>query len=74
MLRISGSPQADREPDPLDDTRIHPELYSLAVSMCSKALGSRRSINNNDDEQLVVEKAISRPERIEALDLVVKLC
>ena len=74
MLRITGIASEERDPDPLDDARIHPEVYKLAVSMCSKALEGSKSSSTNDDDQLVVELAISERfnKRIEALDLVVK--
>lgn len=65
----------EREPDPLDDMRIHPEHYNLAVSVCGKALESSKRTATADDDQLVVEQAINKRnrERIEALDLVVRL-
>ena len=74
VLRIKRSAiDLEREPDPLDDMRIHPEHYTLAVSMCSKALeGSKRTAD--DDDQLVVEQAINarHRDRVEGLDLAVR--
>lgn len=76
MLRIRRSAiDLEREPDPLDDMRIHPEHYTLAVSVCSKALeGSKRTVADDDDDQLVIEQAINarHRDRVEGLDLAVR--
>lgn len=75
VLRIRRSASdLEREPDPLDDMRIHPEHYTLAVSVCSKALEGSKRTANDDDDQLVVEQAINarHRERLGTLDLSVR--
>lgn len=72
-LRIKQSALVE-EPDPLDDTRIHPQYYTLAVSLCNKALEGSKHTVDDDDDQLIVEQAMRKhPDRILALDLVVGL-
>lgn len=69
-LRIKQSALVE-EPDPLDDTRIHPQYYTLAVSLCNKALEGSKHTVDDDDDQLIVEQAMRKhPDRILALDLV----
>ena len=75
VLRIRRSAiDLEREPDPLDDMRIHPEHYTLAVSVCSKALEGSKRTAGDDDDQLVVEQAINarHRDRVEGLDLAVR--
>ena len=75
VLRIRRSAiDLEREPDPLDDMRIHPEHYTLAVSMCSKALEGSKRTADDDDDQLLVEQAINARHRdqVAGLDLAVR--
>lgn len=75
VLRIRRSAiDLEREPDPLDDMRVHPEHYTLAVSVCSKALEGSKRTADDDDDQLVVEQAINgrHRDRVEGLDLAVR--
>ena len=51
----------DQTGDPLDQTRIHPELYDLAKKICTEAL-------DKDDEE-VVENVMQDPKPLESLDL-----
>lgn len=76
VLRIKRSlNELVQEPDPLDDTRISSEHYTLAVSMCAKALEGSKYTFDDDDVGLLVEKAMQERhhERILSLDLVVRL-
>ena len=54
--------------------RIHPEHYTLAVSVCSKALEGSKRTADDDDDQLVVEQAINarHRDRVAGLDLAVR--
>ena len=61
----------NEELDPLDDTRVHPESYKWAISMCQQALQGSRLAHVDDDDQIAVEKAMSRAELVEKLGLVV---
>ena len=70
-IRRSAAGLTNEELDPLDDTRVHPESYKWAISMCQEALKGTRHANLDDDDQIAVEKAISKPELIEQLDLAV---
>ncbi|KAL3162429.1 hypothetical protein ABBQ32_010098 [Trebouxia sp. C0010 RCD-2024] len=73
VLRIKRSlNELVQEPDPLDDTRISSEHYTLAVSMCAKALEGSKYTFDDDDVGLLVEKAMQERhhERILSLDLV----
>ena len=75
VLRIIRSPnELVQDPDPLDDTRIHPEHYSLAVRMCAKVLEGSRHTFEDDDEVLMVEQAMQTHRgQILGLDLMVRL-
>jgi len=41
--------------------------------MCQEALQGSKLANLDDDDQIAVEKAISKPELVEKLDLAVRL-
>lgn len=59
------------EMDALDDTRIHPSFYDTAKCLAQVALGSANPDPRNGDP-LAVDKILSRPQDIEALDLLVR--
>ncbi|KAL0039173.1 hypothetical protein WJX77_010168 [Trebouxia sp. C0004] len=68
-IRRSAAGLTNEELDPLDDTRVHPESYKWAIAMCQEALQGSKLANLDDDDQIAVEKAISKPELVEKLDL-----
>jgi transcriptional accessory protein Tex/SPT6 len=72
-IRRSAAGLTNEELDPLDDTRVHPESYKWAIAMCQEALQGSKLANLDDDDQIAVEKAISKPELVEKLDLAVRL-
>ncbi len=72
-IRRSAAGLTNEELDPLDDTRVHPESYKWAIAMCQEALQGSKLANLDDDDQIAVEKAISKPELVEKLDLAVSL-
>ena len=52
---------------PLDNTRIHPECYDLALQMAASAVGEERSADAEVDE--VVENAMQLPGEVQRLQL-----
>lgn len=64
FLRVKASSKAamNLELDPLDNTRIHPECYDLAVAVAQSAI-------HGVDEDAVVEHAMAAPGEVENLVL-----
>ena len=57
------------ELDMLDDSRVHPESYSVATSFCLTALQGTKYFNSEDDDAIAVEKACERPHLLESVDV-----
>lgn len=61
-VRASTKAAANLELNPLDNTRVHPESYKLAVQIASSAV-------QNADEDVAVENAMAAPNEVENLEL-----
>lgn len=57
------------ELDMLDDSRVHPESYSMAISFCLTALQGTKHYNPEDDDAMAVEKACEKPHLLESVDV-----
>ena len=55
---------ANLELDPLDDTRVHPRDYELAIEIASSAVGGDASA-----KEVAVENALAQPKEVTALQL-----
>eukprot|EP00884_Botryococcus_braunii_P001188 jgi/Botrbrau1/1106/Bobra.0162s0007.1 len=61
--------------DYLDDTRVDPQLYSITYKLAAAALRAadalprRGRLDDHDWSQAIVQRALSRPNEIESLDL-----
>lgn len=55
------------EVEPIDSTRIEPLSYRLAFAVARAALGV--SADSEEDDLVFVNKALSQPDKVEALDL-----
>ena len=63
----------NEELDLLDDTRVHPESYAMASKFCLTALQGTRHASIDDEDQIAVEKATSKPELLESVDISVSM-
>ena len=63
-IRSSGASMSNEEMDVLDNTRIHPESYDFAKQMAKDAMDGEKG-----NEELLVERAMENPGRLDDLDL-----
>lgn len=61
-VRASSKATTNLELNLLDDTRVHPESYQLAVAMAQSATGA-------EDEEVALENAFASPEDVAQLEL-----
>ncbi|QHN86550.1 uncharacterized protein DS421_16g547250 [Arachis hypogaea] len=57
--------------DLLDDTRIHPESYSLAIELAKDVYeeDGTADTNNDDDAEMAIEHVRDRPSYLKNLDV-----